>query len=166
MNFNDFLSILGSARGAHRGSNEPCFPVLKTLLGPNGPKNLPRAPQGSPRPQKSSRNIDFLQFWLVFLRHLSCYFCPRFPGSVPSITRPNKNWDSGPIISEYPVTHFTGRVPRAVKHFWQKTRQWLLFPGTVAGLARRAIGYMYICIYIYICTYRYMYIYAYIYIYI
>ena len=59
---NDFLSILGSARGAHRGSNEPCSPVLKTLLGPNGPKNHPKAPQGSPRLQKSPGNIDFLRF--------------------------------------------------------------------------------------------------------
>ena len=52
MTFNDFLPILGSARGAHRGSNEPCFPVLKTLLGPNGPNTYLRAPQGSPRPPK------------------------------------------------------------------------------------------------------------------
>ena len=52
MTFNDFLPILGSARGAHRGSNEPCFPVLKTPLGPNGPNTYLRAPQGSPRPPK------------------------------------------------------------------------------------------------------------------
>ena len=62
INMNDFLSILGSARGAHRGSNEPCSPVLKTLLGPNGPKNHPKAPQGSPRLQKSPGNINFLRF--------------------------------------------------------------------------------------------------------
>ena len=89
MNFNDFLSILGSARGAHRGSNEPCSPVLKTLLGPNGSKNHPKAPQGSPRLQKSPGNIDFLRFLpgvltsfdfrtrlpcAVFCTHLSCYF--------------------------------------------------------------------------------------------
>ena len=47
INMNDFLSFFGSARGAHRGSNEPCSPVVKTLLGPNGPKNHPKAPQGS-----------------------------------------------------------------------------------------------------------------------
>ena len=57
MTFNDFLPILGSARGAHRGSNEWCFPVLKTLLGPNGPNTHPRAPQGSPRPQKITPRV-------------------------------------------------------------------------------------------------------------
>ena len=62
MHFNNFLSILGSARGAHRGSNEPCSPVLKTLLGPNGPQNHPKAPKRSPRLKKSPGNVDFLRF--------------------------------------------------------------------------------------------------------
>ena len=62
MSFNDFLSILGSARGAHRGSNEPCFPVLKTLLGPNGPKNLPRAPKGPQGPKNHPETSIFFNF--------------------------------------------------------------------------------------------------------
>jgi hypothetical protein len=57
MTFNDFLPILGSARGAHKGSNEPCFPVLKTLVGPNGPNTRPWAPQGSQRPQQNTPRV-------------------------------------------------------------------------------------------------------------
>ena len=41
---------------------------------------------------------------------MSYYFGTRFPGSVTSITRQNKNCDSGPTTSTYAVPHFAGRV--------------------------------------------------------
>ena len=61
---NDFLSILGSARGAHRGSNEPCFPVLTKLLGPNGPNEPPKGP---PRVPKASKITPKRRFSSIFV---------------------------------------------------------------------------------------------------
>ena len=59
MNINDFRSILRSARG----SNEPCSPVLKALLGPNGPKNHPRGPPRVPQdPTSHPETSTFFHF--------------------------------------------------------------------------------------------------------
>ena len=126
MTFNDFLPTLGSARGAHRGSNERCFPVLKTLLGPNGPNTYLRAPQASPRlpkitprlPKASTNHpatsIFFDLLWcsdVPILSQLSCVIsvavmcCLNF---VPTHVCSQLSQFCGPIISKYPRAPFLG----------------------------------------------------------
>ena len=116
-NMNDFLAILGSAKGAHRGSNEPCSPVLKTLLGPNGPKNHPRAPQRFPKAFKITPTNRCSSILCGVLTSFVILFWHAIPWQRSKHHKTKqKKCDSGPVVSQYPVTHFAGRVPKPAKH--------------------------------------------------
>ena len=158
-NFNQFLVDFGSNLGGPGGSNEPAFWWLVGSWSQDAPKTPPRALPEAPRAPKSQILVDFwwifgwfsLDFCLIFMRFLIHFLVNFWSGALVV-------W----CVFSLLLCWLVGLLVRCFAGFlvcWLSVGQLSgpTVPGTVAGLARRALGYIQIHIHIHIYIHKYIY---------